>query len=69
MPAANSVFAAGGVDVRFESAVLFIYFITWEKVQVLTPRPTANTGRWQSFNEKDSHHIHHIKFTCFMRTR
>ncbi len=45
-PAANKVFASGGVDVRFESVVLFSYFITWESTKVLTPRPTANTGRW-----------------------
>ena len=45
--AGNNVFASGGVDVRFESVVLFSYFITWEKAQVLTPRPNANTGRWQ----------------------
>jgi len=44
-PATNNVFAPGGVTVRFESVVRFSYFITWEKAQVLTPRPIANTGR------------------------
>ncbi|MFM7857468.1 MAG: hypothetical protein ACKO96_37485 [Flammeovirgaceae bacterium] len=32
------MFASGGADVRFESVVLFSYFITWEKAQVLIPR-------------------------------
>jgi hypothetical protein len=31
------MFAPGGVDVDFESVIFFIYFISWEKTQVLTP--------------------------------
>jgi hypothetical protein len=39
------VFASVGVTVRFDSVVLFSYFILWEKAQVLTPHPNANMGR------------------------
>lgn len=42
--APNHIFAAGRATVCFESAVLFSYSITRERTQVLTPRPTANTG-------------------------